>query len=230
VDVEAFTDYRLKFWGDVPTARVRREKVAAALQEAQDNFLIEASLDSLDPDDYPDQLLFKFNGKEVCQKFFANLVNMAADDGFKNKQWVDEVNIFKGRKNPPNKQKKEAQSSGGARRKQEHAYAYILTTVDSQIMDKSAHANYDNHLYLPYHTLTALFDEYVYVCRQRKDASYAQKTTFAAAMSQVIKNKKRAGIAIRLSGGKGKRNILLPVVLTCAVDVSCYSCLLIRII
>jgi hypothetical protein len=92
---------------------------------------------------------------------------------------------------------------GAVRAKREHAYAYILKTVESQTMDKSAHANYDNYLYLPYHTLSAFFDEYVYLSRRLKYIDYAQRSTFASAMEEVIKNKKRDNVHIRMSAGKG---------------------------
>jgi hypothetical protein len=204
LEVEAVARYRRRFWETVPTAIQRRQKVAQVLDEARDTYLKRANIKSLDPSDNPDQLIFNFNGKDVCQKFYANLLGMATPEGYKSKQWVDETNIYLKKKERDAKSHHNGMKAGEGRRdKREHAYAYIMTLVDSQIVDKSAHQNYDNHLYLPYHTLTALFDEYVYLCRQQHIPSYAQRTTFALALKQVKFYKKQRDIHIRLSGGKG---------------------------
>ena len=131
------------------------------------------------------------------------MVGMVSDDGFKNKLWKDEVKTFLNG-NEKSQRLHGSKKSGESRRgKHEHAYAYILKLVDSQVMDKSAHANYDNHLYLPYHTLTALFDEYVYLCRQANQTSYARRSTFTDALAKVKKDKALIGVHIRMSGGKG---------------------------
>ena len=160
--------------------------------------------EAVHPEDYPDQLIFKVNDKEVCQRSFANMIGMATVEGFKNKLWVDEVSIFLNKKERHTDGKQNGKNGfESSRKKREHAYAYVLKLVNSQIVDKSAHKNYDNHLYLPYHTLTSLFDEYVYLCRREKLSSYAQRSTFAIALKQVKKDKKKDNISIRLSGGKG---------------------------
>jgi hypothetical protein len=203
LELEAFAQYRQRFWKTEPTALERRQKVAQVLDEARHVYLNRVSIKSVDHSDYPDQLIFKFNGKDVCQKFYANLVGMATAEGYKNKQWIDEANIFLKKKERGEKSHNGMKAGEGRRVKREHAYAYIMTLVDSQIVDKSAHQNYDNHLYLPYHTLTALFDEYVYLCRQQSNPSYAKRTTFALALKQVKVYKKQRDIQIRLSGGKG---------------------------
>jgi hypothetical protein len=155
-------------------------------------------------------MIFEVNGKEVCSKYFANVVGMVDSNGYKNKQWVDETKIYLNLKpSKEEKDQKKRSANGSRREKREHAYAYILKVVDSQIMDKSAYANYENHLYLPYHTLTSFFDEYVYLCNQAKAPMYAQVSTFSLAMGQVKRDKKRKGISIRLSGAKGIFVLLL---------------------
>jgi hypothetical protein len=197
-----FSSQRQQFWSEVPTGQARRAHVIAALQTARNNYLIKASLDPLDPNMYPTQLLFKTDtGKEVCEKFYANLLGMSTAEGYKNKPWVDEVNAFV----DTNYEKKVnvAKTAETTKTKLEHAYAYILQVVDSQVMDKSAHANYDSHSYLPYQTVGALFDEYVYISRQLNTSDFAHRTTFDTAYKQLVKAKKRDGVHIRLSGGKG---------------------------
>lgn len=224
-DIDTLGEYRIDFWEDVPTASERRAKVVDALTLARHQYLRKASLVAVNPEEYPDQLLFKANDKEVCEKFYANLLGMADDKGFKNKRWNDEVDVFVGRREP--KQHTIKTNGMASASKREHAHAYILKTVESQIMDKSAHANYDNHLYLPYNTLTVFFDEYVYLCRHNNVMDQAQRSTFALAMKDVIKAKKRDGVAIRLSGGKGNFMLALTYpssVLSCTADVSC-SCI-----
>jgi hypothetical protein len=203
VDIETFKAYRQEFWGDTPSASDRRVKVQNYLAQARSNYLTLASLDSLEPSDYPGQLLFKVNDKEVCHKYFANLVGMVTDQGFRNKQWLDEVKIFLGQKERSSTHGMQSIKKEYRQAKCEHAYSYILKTVDSEVMDKSANANYDNHLYLPYHTLTSFFDEYVYLSRRMGSTDYAQRSTFFTAMEKVVKAKKRESVFIRLSGGKG---------------------------
>ena len=209
VDLDTFAEYRQRHWGNNPNAIERRLKVQNALTEARHNYLVLSSLESLESADYPDQFLFKIRGKAVCQKYYANVVGMTTPDGFKNKTWVEEVNIFMGRKDRKVNQKAPSTKGATLQAKREHAYAHIMTTVDSQVMDKSAHANYDKHLYLPYHTLTSFFDEYVYLCRRKGVLDHARRSTFATAMAQVVKDKKRIGVFIRMSGAKGIFPVLL---------------------
>jgi hypothetical protein len=150
---------------------------------------------------YPNQFIFRVDGEEVCEKFYAYMLGMVTAEGFKNKTWIDEVSMF-----AKDDRRKQSKSTDGqvTRQKRDDAYSHILTVVDSQIMDKSAYANYDNHLYLPYSTMTAFFDEYVYLRKHMEKSGYAQRSTFATAMSEVVKKKKREGISIRFSGAKGK--------------------------
>jgi hypothetical protein len=158
-------------------------------------------VDSIDPAVYPNQFIFRVDGQEVCEKFYAQLLGMVTPEGFKSKTWIDEVAMFD---NDDRKKKSTSTDGQMNRQKRDDAFSHILTVVDSQIMDKSAHANYDNHLYLPYNTMTAFFDEYVYLRKHMEKGGYAQRSTFATAMSEVIKMKKRKGISIRFSGAKGK--------------------------
>lgn len=107
--------------------------------------------------DFKDQLCFKVGGKQVCEKAFANIIGMADANGFKNKVWNDVAKNFKsssltGQQCGTTKHTRTTKSriEDKESSKLEHAYAYILKVVDSMVMDKSAHANYGNHSYLPY--------------------------------------------------------------------------------
>ena len=149
-------DLRMKFWGNDPGRKEAREKIRDALLEARRTYLLHASLDDvINPTDFPGQLCFKVGGLQVCEKAFANIVGMADGNGFKNKVWVEESRNFVesslsgkcGTRRTAKVERKDTESS-----KLEHAYAYILKVVESNIMDKSAHAHYDNHSYLPYHS------------------------------------------------------------------------------
>jgi hypothetical protein len=192
--------FRESFWSDVPTSKERRAKVAAAIIDARDNYVLLASTQPLDPNDFPDQLLFKAEGRQVCQKYFANLIGMGDLNSFKNKLWVDEVKLFLGGKKKENTNKDKDISQ---RCKREHAYAHIKKVVESQMMDMSAHVKFDNHYYLPYPTVTCFFDEYVYLSNSLCVPFYAKKTTFATAFRQIILDKKKHGIHIRMSTSKG---------------------------
>ena len=208
--VDAILKFRSSFWGTgAITGSERRAKVAAALAEARAAYVLKTSIEPLNPDDYPDQLLFKADGKFVCQKHFANLVGMCDSKSFKNKLWVDEVKIFvRGIVKHKflklqREQDRASTKDKSAQCKLEHAYVHIKTVVESQMMDKSAHANYDNHLYLPYQTKQSFYDEYVYLCNRLCVPLYAKKTTFFSALKNVVIDKKRDGIHIRMSNSKG---------------------------
>jgi hypothetical protein len=151
----------------------------------------------------PTTPIFKFNDKDVCQNFYANFGNGNCRR-LQNKQWIDETNMYLKKKERVAKIHLFGMKAGEGRRvKREHTNAYIMSLVDRHIVDKSAHQNYDNHLYLSYHTLTTLFDEYVYLCRQQHIPSYAQRTTFGLALKQVKFYKKQRDIQMRLSDDKG---------------------------
>jgi hypothetical protein len=185
------------YWGDLPTAKLRREKTSNSCCDARSRYLHRASIEALDPADYPDQLIFSVNGEEVCQKYFANMVGMADDSGFKNKVWVSEVNRYLGQKKAPVQQS----NPPAVQMKREHAYAHILKIVESQMMDMSAHANFENHLYLPYQTITSFYDEYEYLSRRKNVPVFAGRTTFTTAWEKVVHDKKKQNIQIRMSEG-----------------------------
>jgi hypothetical protein len=201
--IDTIVSFRNSFWGGIPTAIERRKKTAAALVAAQTSYLRLASVEALDPKMYPDAMRFRANGKFVCQKYFANLVGMGDAKGFKNKVWVDEVK--KCVAGHPLKLSKLTKKERDAvvQSKMEHAYAHIKRMVESQVMDMSAHVNFENHLYLPYRTVTCFFDEYVFLCTRMGMPLYAKKTTFDTAFKKVVNDKKRNGIHIRMSNSKG---------------------------
>ena len=211
--VAGVKSFRESFWSDVPTSRERRARIAAAIVEARENYLLLASTQPLDPNDFPDQLLFRTeDGKRVCQKYFANLVGMGDLKSFKNKLWGDEVKKFVGgiRENNTKKDKDTSQ-----RCKREHAYAHIKKVVESQMMDMSAHVKFDNHYYLPYPTVTCFFDEYVYLSSSLGVPFYAKKTTFVTAFKQIVLDKKKRGIHIRMSSSKGMYILNNYIAVTC---------------
>ena len=89
--------------------------------------------------------------------------------------------------------------------KREHAYAYQLEVITSSVVDFSAKANFDNHIYLPYATITAFYGEYEYFCKRNNTPLRAKLTTFHRAFDSLKKRKdKEEGIKVRLSGGSGK--------------------------
>lgn len=215
----AMSSFRSQFWGDVPTSKERRSKIAAAIATARENYLRLASVEALDPLDYHGQLLFRAGGKFVCQKYFANLLGMADSNAFKNKVWVNEVNKFvSGAQHTFSKHKRSDKDS--ARCKRDHAYAHIKKTVESQMMDMSAHVNFDNHLYLPYATKTCFFDEYEYLAKRLVVPIYAKSSTFFTALEEVVRDKKKTeNISIRMSTGKGIYcNVLLYSVILCNIN------------
>ena len=171
-------EFRRNFWGDTPTAMERRAKVASALHKARGAYVLKSSLEPLIPEDYPDQLLFKAEGKHVCQKYFVNLVGMSDSKGYRNKVWLDEVKKFVSGAVCHKRDKKSSSLDVYAKCKREHAYAHIKTMVESQTMDMSANANYENHLYMPYQTKQAMYDEYVYLCNKLCVPFFAGKSTF----------------------------------------------------
>ena len=203
--VEAMQNFRTAFWGDLPTPRERRKKVIAAINTARQNYLRLSSIEALDPKDYPSQLLFRSEGKFVCEKYFANLVGMNdRDTSFKNKVWVNEVKSFLDGKTSAQPTRKIAKDT--TRCKRDHAYAHIKKVVESQMMDMSAHANFEDHLYLPYQTMTCFYDEYVYLAEKLKLPLYAKRTTFTTAFDDIVVDKKKnENISIRMSSGKGMK-------------------------
>lgn len=110
---------------------------------------------------FKNQLCFMVGEEQVCEKAFANTVGMTDAKGFKNDVWRNEAKTFHERsitgmcsaaKRSTGKRSTAGKLSDTQSAKMEHAYAYIMKVVESMVMDKSAHANYDNHSYLPYHT------------------------------------------------------------------------------
>ena len=207
--VAAMQNFRTSFWGDFPNPRERRKKVAAAIATARENYLRLSSIEELNPKDYPSQLLFRSEGNFVCQKYFANLVGMTdKNTGFKNKVWVNEVDSFLNGKSSA--QSRERSIKDTMRCKRDHAYAHIKKIVESQMMDMSAHVNFDNHLYLPYQTMTCFFDEYVYLAEKLVVPLYAKRSTFATAFNDIVRDKKKnENISIRMSSGKGMHQNVL---------------------
>jgi hypothetical protein len=85
----------------------------------------------------------------------------------------------------------------------EHAYSHILGVVESEIGDRTANANYENHLYLPYAKNRNFYGEYVHVCQVYNYPERASESVFNRALTKVITTKAKEGVQVRLSGGKG---------------------------
>jgi hypothetical protein len=203
MSVIGMQSFRQKFWGDVPSSSERRQRITDAVKSARDNWVHLSSIEALDPNLFKGQLVFRAEGKIVCEKYFANLVGMGDSNFFKNKMWKSEVKRYVDGIKHDSKSSRSNFEVQAARCKRDHAYAHIKQVVESQVMDMSAHANFESHLYLPYQTVTCFFDEYVYLSNKLCVPLYAKKTTFTTAFEEVVAHKKRDGIKIRLSSGKG---------------------------
>jgi len=87
--------------------------------------------------------------------------------------------------------------------KREHAYAYIGRTVESEVMDRSAFRGQGDTLFLPYSKLKYFYHEYNHYCVTNHIPERALESTFQRAFRQLLHDKKKDGITIKLSGGKG---------------------------
>lgn len=101
-----------------------------------------------------------------------------------------------------------------------HAYNYIKTIAESDIVDRSAYQGHENDVYLPYRQVLSFFGEYEYYCIHYNvpKCERASESTFRRALSAVQRDMKRSkGVTVRLSGGKGE---------SCLKDCSYVSCIL----
>jgi hypothetical protein len=81
---------RTEFWGDCPTAKDRRAKIARALDEAKVQYNRRLAL-NLMPQNISKSFCFVVNNKVVCEKAFAFVIGMCDDHGKKLKTWTNEV-------------------------------------------------------------------------------------------------------------------------------------------
>lgn len=88
---------RKEFWASEPSASERRTRIHTALVKARAACLQKITLKEIDPDHYPDHLLFMVGDIEVCQKTFVNALGLQTSAGFKSRTWKDEVDIFIGK-------------------------------------------------------------------------------------------------------------------------------------
>ena len=88
--------------------------------------------------------------------------------------------------------------------KMEHAYAYIKTIVESDMVDRSAYMGQDNSVYLPYRKVSFFYGEYKYQSKDRGVYNFAGESTFRKAYRLLVKDKKiKDNVMVKLSSGKG---------------------------
>jgi hypothetical protein len=85
----------------------------------------------------------------------------------------------------------------------ELAYTYIKNVVESEVVDKSAHVNYDKHIYLPYSKKRYFYGEYIYLSQQQSLPERASESVFNKARVKLFSDKAKAGVFVRFSSGKG---------------------------
>ena len=82
-------EFRRKFWTKVPSPMERRRQMKVLIDEARREFLRQLSDGSCTAKDHPSQLIFKANGKEMCEQAFVNMLGLHTVHGFRSKTWVD---------------------------------------------------------------------------------------------------------------------------------------------
>ena len=71
--------------------------------------------------------------------------------------------------------------------KLEHAYAYIKSVVESDMIDRSAYQGQDKSVYLPYRAVSFFFGEYVWLFKDRGVPDIAGESTFRKAMNALVR-------------------------------------------
>jgi hypothetical protein len=97
MDIFSLGRFRSNFWGDVPNAKDRREKIQNELAKARAEYDKRLAVGSIVLQDYKTPLVFSVNGNIVCEKAFVNILGIADRLGNKSKTWIDEVDIFLGK-------------------------------------------------------------------------------------------------------------------------------------
>ena len=205
--IQYFTllEFRANFWGDEPTPSQRRKLMMDEIQKARERYMKKAAAESIDPKEYPKQLIFMANDIEMCEQAFANMLGVCTLDGYRSKTWVSVVDEVIGGKFllKHKKSKKKTYIKDSKMFKRDHAYSYQKNVVESEVMDRSAFAAHSNYYYLPYATERAFYGEYAHWCKAMKIVERAQEATFKRAFKMLIADKAKDGIQLRLSGGKG---------------------------
>lgn len=70
--------------------------------------------------------------------------------------------------------------------KKEHAYAYIKTVVESDMVDRSAYQGQDRSVYLPYRAVSFFYGEYQWLHKDRGVLEIAGESTFRKAMKELV--------------------------------------------
>ena len=78
---------RADFWADHPNAMQRRKKMRAAIECARKNYLLQASVEAMNPEEYANQMVFYCGAREVCERAFCNIIGVASRQGFKSRVW-----------------------------------------------------------------------------------------------------------------------------------------------
>lgn len=91
--------YKLRddFWGSVPTAHNRREKIRAILQKASAEYSLVLKTDKSIVNRQCIPLTFRVGNKVVCEKSFVAALGMNDKKGNKSKNWCDEVSMHLGK-------------------------------------------------------------------------------------------------------------------------------------
>lgn len=70
--------------------------------------------------------------------------------------------------------------------KKEHAYAYIKSVVESDMVDRSAYQGQDRSIYLPYRAVSFFYGEYQWLYKDRGVLDIAGESTFRKAMKELV--------------------------------------------
>jgi hypothetical protein len=85
-----------------------------------------------------------------------------------------------------NTKKKSTNKRDAPSLKKEHAYAYIKSIVESDMVDRSAYIGQDKSVYLPYRKVSFFYGEYKFVSKDRGVHLFAGESTFRKAFKQLV--------------------------------------------
>ena len=196
------TKYREDFWTDCPSGLNRRLRMREIIKEAGQAY---HRIRHEEQSKYKNRLVFFISGHEVCERAYLTLLNLLENDGRKLQMWNEEVDKYlRGDTSDSNKRKQKktlcrAKNSGAVLF---NALAYIESVVESPVMDRSAFQSQENSIYLPYREVRFFFGEYKYYCKENGKEP-GSESTFRRAWAILVAKKKKIGVAVKLSTGKG---------------------------
>lgn len=239
--------HRESFWGDIaskaPNAKTRRQRIAKEIDVARNQYVERIERGGLFASDKPrDNLLFKVDGEEVCEKAFVTILGLADSNGQKSKMWTHEAEKYFGKTcfimryicfsieliimvcmcfAGDAEDTYEENMSVSRRAKRDHAYSYITDVVQSGVADRSAFEKQENSVYLPYRRLRFFYGEYDFMCEQKCIPIRATESTFRRAFQELRGKYEDEGIKIKFNSGKGKLLYLICTCLLACVAVRC---------